>query len=98
MAAGSNKPRPEYYNHCIASAMMLGVRIEYDSALPKDSIGNRWRVTLPDFPSELVFIRRYGFPQQVKCRWYKTEGYAAEGALAVYGFAVRRRKLIKITS
>jgi len=90
MAGGSTKPRPEYYNHCIASAMMLGVVIELDTSIPDTYIAHRVRVTLP----EEHFYTRY--PRKYRNRWYRNEGRAAEGALAVMGYAVRRRQLVRI--
>lgn len=95
MAGGGTKPRPEYYNHCIASAMMLGVVIELDTSIPDTYAGytyaaRRVRVTLD---------RAHGYeryPRYYRSRWYRNEGHAAEGALAVMGYVIRRRQLVRI--
>ena len=90
MVGGGTKPRPEYYNHCIASAMMLGVVIELDTSIPDTYAARRVRVTLDN-------EHLYGqYPRRGRIRWYRNEGYAAEGALAVMGYAVRRRQLVRI--
>ena len=90
MAGGSTKPRPEYYNHCIASAMMLGVVIELDTSIPYTYTAHRIRVTL----DKEHWYERY--PRRYRNRWYHNEGRAAEGALAAMGYVIRRRQLVRI--